>query len=426
MGRPGCLGIVSLHSHEMALSSLHATLDSRIVLAVSIVVIWGSLIIYVCTGKSLPSVQYYVTQAGECFPRYLFCNRSPPFSYFMESLPTIARTWTPCHNLLNADDHAREDTERDFFEVNVYAKGGEVIARVVHHSQKACFVPGARDLVSMGLSETDVATDYVEVLVAGPQRRLQRMEYVATINTNTSAADGRVSCLYTLRYPIYVSGEYRIQILVVHSNITLESHDPYQHFILWDHVHNLTSALPGPDMVHQRNGNVLHDPGIWSMTKDLNYAQNQYNFGPDSWLEPSVHAYRCPSNGTLSFEWTLSHPQNSSHDYRYGLTEKALAASSGTIAEEEAMGCLRKLSPQYGKPHPKIVLFGDSMMRQTFDSFSIAIGMKNVKAVKEFKSLMDSQNWGGEELGVDLCFQWSARHNEGRERCKLGNRIHVL
>ena len=44
--------------------------------------------------------------------------------------------------------------------------------------------------------------------------------------------------------------------------------------------------------------------------------------------------------------------------------------------------------------------------------------MENVSAIKEFKSLMESQDWGGELIGLDLSFQWAARPNEGRSTCK--------
>jgi hypothetical protein len=82
------------------------------------------------------------------------------------------------------------------------------------------------------------------------------------------------------------------------------------------------------------------------------------------------------------------------------------------------MACAHALAPQHKATYPKLVLFGDSLMRQTFNAVALAIGMENVTAVKEFKSLMESQDWGGPSIGLDLSFQWAARHNEGRDTCK--------
>jgi hypothetical protein len=88
------------------------------------------------------------------------------------------------------------------------------------------------------------------------------------------------------------------------------------------------------------------------------------------------------------------------------------------LHHEEAMACARALAPQRKDTYPKLVLFGDSLMRQTFNAVAVAIGMENVTAIKQFKSLMESQDWGGSSIGLDLSFQWAARHNEGRGRCK--------
>jgi hypothetical protein len=82
------------------------------------------------------------------------------------------------------------------------------------------------------------------------------------------------------------------------------------------------------------------------------------------------------------------------------------------------MACVRALTPQHEAKYPKLVLFGDSLMRQTFNAVALGIGLKNVTAIKEFKSLMESQDWGGTSIGLDLSFQWAARHNEGRSACK--------
>lgn len=383
-----------------------------------LVVLWTILLIHVSTRSFLLSSHNFIAPTRQCVRKNVYCDGSVPFSYLMESLPSIARSWTPCRDLVLDGNPAHGGVDGDAFEVEVCVRSGEVYVTVIHYRQHECLVPGAADLVEMGLLESDVARDYIEVLLAGPERRLQRMEYVP--QTDARAHEDTFSCLYELRVPVRVSGDYRIQLLGIHTNITLRDHEPYRNYILWDDVYPLTLDPVELDAAPRAQvGDALHDPGIWTVSKGVDGARNDYNFGPSVWAEErNVHAYRCPLNGTLTHRWTRSQDKIG-HDDHQQLSAGPANLSTGVVVNgEDAMSCIRRLSPQYDKPRPKVVLFGDSMMRQTFDAFAIALGMKNVKAVKEFKSLMDSQDWGGADFGVDVCFQWSARYNEGRERCK--------
>ena len=274
--------------------------------------------------------------------------------------------------------------------------------------------PDAPEMLGKGLSPTDVAKDYIEVLLAGPERRLQRMEYIPATRSISTSGKGTF-CTYELSVPIRRTGTYRVQVLVVHSNITLTSFEPYRNYVLWDKLHPLTSSShPVDDNPMGGPQANLGDPGTWSTDADGAHSLD-YTFDANEWPEEqNIHAYRCPINGALSFEWT---PSNVDHAGRDG----ALTSPMAIKGANEARQCVQCLDPRDGAAYPKVVLFGDSMMRQTFDALAIALGMENVKAVKEFKSLMESQDWGGPEFGAELCFQWSARYDEGRKRRESRN-----
>lgn len=377
----------------------------------------GSLmLLYILKGGSVPNINKVSLAYGECFHRNMLCERSSTFSYLMESLPSIARSWTPCHeqpHAVSMPENSSFYDDKDHYEVNLCVQGGDLRVNVIHHNQDACMAPGAADMLEMGLSPTDAAKDFVEVLLAGPERRLQRMEYIPTTRPIPMDATKEMSCTYELSMPIRSAGTYRVQVLVVHSNITLETFEPYRNYVLWDRLHSLISN--GHPVDENNVGGTqaaLEDPGIWSTDTEGAHLLD-YNLDPIDWPEdPNIHAYRCPFNGTSAFKWT---PRSVD-----GVPFTLPLAIKGV---NEARQCVRSLLPSHDAAYPKLVLFGDSMMRQTFDALAIALGMENVKAVKEFKSLMESQDWGGPEFGAELCFQWSARYNEGRRRCESSHTI---
>ena len=356
-----------------------------------------------------------------CVQQSMLCDASTDYSYLMETNPVAAALWTPCHVKSSrwsntADAAAIDDGARETFIVSACVSVGEIAMMVVHHGQPECTVPGAGTMKAMGLSLSDLVKDYIEVLLDGPERRLQRMEFASIITPQNANDTGSNACQYRLRLPVYISGTYRLQVVVIHSNIELKGIEPLRNYILWDRLHDLSSQTPNDISIDTENDSLerWHSAGGWMRISGesrlgLHSAQaliaQQWN----------GDLYRCPANGTASFTWmplfraplkgersNVPAPRN---DYKL-------------LRHEEAMACARVLAPQHKATYPKLVLFGDSLMRQTFNAVAVAIGIGNVTAIKEFKSLMESQDWGGPSIGLDLSFQWAARHNEGRSRCK--------
>lgn len=365
-----------------------------------------------------PSTLVFQTFRNEdrCVQQSMLCDASTDYSYLMETNPVAAALWTPCHVKSSrwgntADVAAIDGGAREAFTVSACVSAGEIAMMVVHHGQLACTVPGAGTMEAMGLSLSDLVNDYIEVLLDGPERRLQRMEFASIITPHNANDTGSNACQYRLRLPVHISGTYRLQVVVIHSNIELKGIEPFRNYVLWDRLHNLSSQTPNEITIDTKNDSLetWHSAGGWMRTTGesrlgLHSAQalvaQQWN----------GESYRCPPNGTASFTWMPLKGRRSN--------VPAPRNDNKLLRHEEAMACARALAPQRKGTYPKLVLFGDSLMRQTFNAVAVAIGMENVTAIKEFKSLMESQDWGGSSIGLDLSFQWAARHNEGRTRCK--------
>jgi hypothetical protein len=261
-----------------------------------------------------------------------------------------------------------------------------------------------------GLPRSDVVKDYIEVLLDGPERRLRRLDFTSLITSNMTDTISN-KCEYGLSLPIFARGRYRIQIVVVHSDIALTGIEPYRNYVLWDQVHNLSAKALNDISIGTE---AWRSAGGWMRTSGEGFLglHSAQTLVGQEW---NINSYRCPANGTASFTWMPS-PR--------GLLRKARInveppwSEYKTVTPQKAMECARALAPQRNATHPKLVLFGDSLMRQTFNAVASAMGMENVTAVKEFKSLMESQDWGGPSIGLDFSFQWAARHNEGRSTCK--------
>ena len=357
-----------------------------------------------------------------CVEEQLLCDASFDYSRLMKSNPVAAALWSPCRvELPSAGGTAHvlpiDGGAQEAFMVRVCTSAGAMSVRVIHQNQQACTVQGASTLEALGLSRTEAVKDYIEVLLDGPERRLQRMKYASVITSPSAVYNASHACEYRLQLPIYVPGTYRVQVMVVHSGIDLAGIEPYRNYALWDRVHLLSARtlnqvapyVPTQETVAwQSAGGWMRTSGTCS--PDLHSAQA---FVTQEW---NIDSYRCPANGTASFAWVP-------------LTEHVLRETPSNVMvvprkdyrplnPQEAMACARALAPKHKATYPKLVLFGDSLMRQTFNALALAIGMEHVAAIKEFKSLMESQDWGGSSIGLDFSFQWAARPNEGRSTCK--------
>ena len=107
---------------------------------------------------------------------------------------------------------------------------------------------------------------------------------------------------YRLRLPVYISGTYRLQVVVIHSNIELKGIEPFRNYILWDRLHNLSAQTPNQIFLDTENDSLetWHNAGGWMRTTGesrlgLHSAQalvaQQWN----------GESYRCPANATASF-----------------------------------------------------------------------------------------------------------------------------
>ena len=355
-----------------------------------------------------------------CLHESILCDASIDYSYLMKFNPVAAALWKPCRVRLPRNDDIADipsaDGAQESFTVGVCTSAGEILVHVAHHEQRDCMVPGAATMKAMGLSQTDVAKDYIEVLVDGPERRLRRLDFASLTMPPNVTDPFSHECEFRLRLPVYVSGMYRVEIIVVHSDISLTGIESYRNYVLWDRIHILsTKPFNQTPCEHQNDDSeTWRSTGIW-MRRDGESVlghQSAHTLVAQKWNEES---YRCPANGTAPFTWM---PSTNCLPGEASPNDAQPRSEYKSLNPSEAMACARALAPQHKATYPKLVLFGDSLMRQTFNAVASAIGMENVTAIKEFKSLMESQDWGGPSIGLDLSFQWAARHNEGRDTCK--------
>lgn len=355
-----------------------------------------------------------------CLHESILCDASMDYSYLMKSNPEAAALWRPCRVRLPRNDGIADipfaEGEQDAFTVRVCASAGEIYLHVTHHELRDCMVPGAATIEEMGLSRTDTAKDYIEVLLDGPERRLRRLDFMSH-TVPPKAIDPLIGdCVFTLRLPIYLSGMYRVQIIVVHSDIALTGIEPYRNYVLWDRFHILSAKSLDQISSERKNDGLeaWHSTGIWMRRggKNVPGHHSAQALVAQKWNDES---YRCPADGTASFTWMPYANDLPRETLSYNMRQRSMYMP---LNPSEAMACARALAPQHMSTYPKLVLFGDSLMRQTFNAVASAIGMENVTAIKEFKSLMESQNWGGPSIGLDLSFQWAARSNEGRDTRK--------
>lgn len=356
-----------------------------------------------------------------CAQESILCDASVDYSYLMEINPVAAALWMPCHVRSSRvggtfDALTIDGGPQELFTIGVCTSVGGITLRVVHHDQRACTVPDAATMKAMGLSISDLVKDYIEVLLDGPERRLQRMEFASNIESQNATDNASNACEYGLQLPIQINGTYRVQVMVVHSDITLTGIEPYQNYVLWDRIHNLSAPTRNRVSIDPKDDGpeTWRSTGGWMRTKgkSIHGLHSAQALVAQQWNDGS---YRCPVNGTASFTWV---PLTSDLPTEPGTDIMAPRSDYAPLKPQEAMACARALAPQHKGIHPKLVLFGDSLMRQTFNAVALAIGMENVTAIKEFKSLMESQDWGGASIGLELSFQWAARHNEGRSTLK--------
>jgi hypothetical protein len=342
------------------------------------------------------------------------------YSYLLKSNPVAAALWVPCRVRSSRNDGIADippaDGAQEAFTVGVCTSAGEIFVRVAHHEQRDCTVPDAATMEAMGLSHTDVVKDYIEVLLDGPERRLRRLDFTSLTMPPKATDPFLRDCEFGLRLPIYVSGMYRVQIMVVHSNIALTGIEPYRNYVLWDRIHILSAQTLNKISSERQNDDpeTWRSAGVW-MRRDGKNVLGHHSaqaLVAQKWNDES---YRCPANGTASFTWM---PSANGCQREASPNDAQPRSDYKSLNPRKAMACARALAPQHKVTYPKLVLFGDSLMRQTFNAVALAIGMENVTAIKEFKSLMESQDWGGPSIGLDLSFQWAARHNEGRSKCK--------
>ena len=356
-----------------------------------------------------------------CHQDSVFCDASIDYSHMMETDPVAAALWQPCHtrsSWTDADVPANDGGAWEMFTVAVCMSAGEISFRVVHHDQRACTVPDAAAMEGIGLSRSDVVTDYIEVLLDGPERRLQRMEFASIIVTSPSARDDAVhACEYRLQLPIYLPGTYGVQVMVVHSGIDLLGIEPYRNFVLWKGAHNISAQTFTANSTNpQDNGpETWRSAGGWVHTSEERFPElcSAEALVAQGW---NAESYRCPANGTSRFAWLPL----AGHLARTG-SHNGIPLQHGCtpLTPQETMSCAQALTPQLKATYPKLVLFGDSLMRQTFNALSLGIGMVNATAIKHFKSLMESQDWGGSSTGLDLSFQWAPHPNDpSRSACK--------
>lgn len=356
-----------------------------------------------------------------CVEESIYCDASIDYSYLMETNPVAAALWTPCHTRLSsrdgmADVPSTEGGAQETFTVGVCTSVGEMSVHVVHHDQHACTVSGATAMEAMGVPRSDVVKDYIEVLLDGPERRLRRLQFTSVIMSPNASNSHFVGCEYRLKLPVYATGTYRVQVVVVHSNIGLVGVEPYSNYVLWDRTHTM-SVLDLYDIADEpqiETSETWPSTGVWLRIGNESFPGRQ---SAQAWIAQKWNndSYRCPANGTASYKWVPSSKVSTS---KTRTSISVLGVDYKPLHSRKAMSCARALSPQHKTPYPKLVLFGDSLMRQTFNAVALAIGMQNVTAIKEFKSLMESQDWGGPSLGLEFSFQWAARHNEGRDTCK--------
>jgi hypothetical protein len=279
---------------------------------------------------------------------------------------------------LSADDSSGDNLVQEVFTVEVCTSTGEVSVLVTHHNQKECIINEGARMEAKGLHRSDVGKDYIEVLLDGPERRLQRMDYIAVSPTLRDRVEV-VSCTYLLKLPIYLSGSYLLQVTVVHSNITMEGIEPYRNYILLDRIYILNSApVKENSMLVEEtwaHAPTFKSPGMWVRREnDL----PDHNFSEISTpAQQNANAHRCPPGGTVFFEWQPS-PTSLGHSGKV-LKEKY------TYLRKEAMTCARRLSPKNNASYPKLVLVGDSLTRQTFNALSKALGLGDAIATKSAK-----------------------------------------
>jgi len=363
-----------------------------------------------------------------CVQQCILCDASTDYSYLMETNPVAAALWIPCHVRSSgwgntADAAVIDGGAQEAFTVSVCISVGQMLVRVAHQKQRDCMVPDAATMKAMGLPISDLVKDYIEVLLDGPERRLQRMDFASIITSLNATDNASNACEYGLQLPIHINGTYRLQVMVVHSNIALTGIEPYQNYVLWDRVHNLSAPSRNKISINPQDDGpkTWRSAGVWMRRdgKALHGFHSAQALVAQKWNDKS---YRCPANGTASFTWM---PSANGRPREGPLNDAQPRSEYKSLNHPEAMECARALATQQKGTYPKLVLFGDSLMRQTFNAVAVAIGMENVTAVKEFKSLMESQDWGGPSIGLDLSFQWAARHNEGRGRCKQASFIRV-
>ena len=191
----------------------------------------------------------------------------------------------------------------------------EVAVRVLHHHH-------SRQQQQSAKGECGEA--FIETMLDGPERRLQRLSFVGS-----GSSSGSKACEYGAVMPIGKAGEYSVEVSVVHTGES-GGMDPYRNYVLWRDRH----TFEGRGRVDEK--------GRW--------VRRAGNMNSNS-SETEGMGYRCPvgGEGVAGYEWVE------------GARDAPAAAAAGVESAEAAQGCVRRLTPR-----AKIVFMGDSFSRQVW------------------------------------------------------------
>lgn len=298
--------------------------------------------------------------------------------------------WSPCSSTLNQPmGHPPVDSESFTVQVCADKHSGRLSVLVSHHGQQNCAMPPVGNSGDEALVQT-LGSTYVEALLDGPELRLLPLEYQGMQEDgvpSSSSARAPFTCLYALDASVRLDGPYHVEIVAVYTLLGYDQVAQARNYLLSNTTHDF--AL-GP----RKGSDSVGTTGAWRLKVDEHGRAHSSSPFP---------GYRCPLNGVANYQW-------------YSVASSAMVVSpSQAVTDSRWQACTNALAHAQGQSHPQIVMVGDSLMRQTFNSLAPMLGPEAV-ASKEFKSLVESQCWGGDAQGVELCFLWAPYPNDAQSR----------